>query len=154
MGEYVIPSITVQLGPSADVSEEMRLVVLESLANAGLEVAGWVPLQGEADPTKWPRVAEPSLRLFLSYSGAQDAERFQSEVGLKVGNALARIRGALPALPFSINTVVDGTVRWFSFRPSDSPEAIRRGASAVGSVIGSEAGALGWDDDARQWVTL
>lgn len=154
MGENVGPSITVQLAPSAHVSDDMRRLVLESVSNAGLEVAGWVPLTGEADLAEWPRVAQPSFRLILHWSDAADAERFPSEVGVKIGNALARIRGSIPDLPLSVNAVVDGTVRWFSFRPSDSPEAIRRGASALGAVLGSQSSSLGWDDDTRQWVTL
>jgi hypothetical protein len=153
-GDNEIPSITLQLAPSAHVSEDMRRVVLESVDEAGLAFAGWVPLQGEADLAKWPRVAQPSLTLILSWSDAQDAERFPSELGIKVGNALARIRALLPALPVGINVVVDRTVRWFSFRPSDSAEAMRRGASALESVFAGDSGAYGWDDEARHWISL
>jgi hypothetical protein len=151
MGNEVIPSISLQLAPSAHVTEEMRREVLEAVSNAGLAFTGWVPLEREADPTKWRRVAQPTLRLIVTWSGGQGSH---SELTSKVGDALARIRASLPALPVSINIVVDGTVRRFSFRPSDSPEAIRRGASAVWEVLGGDAGAHGWDDDARRWVNL
>lgn len=154
MREHKIPAITLQLAPSTHASEHMRRIILEAMSSAGLEVTGWVPLEGEADPVSWPRVAQPSLRLIISSLGEESLERSLSSVGLKIGDALARIRESLPGLPLSINIVVDGTKRWFSFRSSDSPEAVRRGATALGGVVASESGALGWDDDAAQWVIV
>src|SRR5260370_31501468 len=102
-----IPSITLQLAPSARVTEDMRRVVLKAVEDAGLEFSGWVPLQGQANIAKRPRVAQPSLSLIFSWSRVQAAEQFTTELGLRVGNALAGIRGLVPALPAGIYVEVD-----------------------------------------------
>lgn len=154
MGDTEITSIAVQLAPSAHVTEEMLRVVMDALSIAGIEVTGWVPLEGEADLSHWPRVAQPTFRLIVTGPRHRIANRKIADLNSKIADVLARIRSSLPALPVSINSVARDGVLWFNFRPSDSPEGIRRGIAALGEAMDRDAGALGWDDDTREWVAL
>jgi hypothetical protein len=148
-------AIGLQLAPSAHVTEDMRRAVLAAVTDAGIDVGGWVPLLGEANPTAWSvPVAQPSFRLIVSGSVDRSAEEVLLELGARVADALARVRSSVPSVPVSINAVSDDRRRWFSFRPSDSPDAVRRGVAALPTVLNGQDDALGWDDAPGKWIVL
>ena len=146
--------IQMQLAPSAHVTRELRRLVLAAVAEAGVEVDGWAPLPGDPNPADRTRIATPSLRLIVLGSANQTAEEALLQLATRISDALARIRSAAPSLPISINAVSDSGTRWFAFRPSDSPDAFRRGVAALPTVVSHQKMVHGWDDELGKWIVI
>jgi hypothetical protein len=147
--------VQIELAPSAHVTDEMRSAVLTAVRDAGLPMDGWLQLQGEARPEDWPdhRVAAPTLHLVVTTDAASATSVVVSRHS-PLGEALASIRERLPKLPLGIRSEATARKRWWGFKPTATPNDIRRGMNEVVQVDEDSSDAMGWDGSAGVWAPM
>ena len=148
-------ALTLELAPTAHVTDELRRDVLSSFAQQGFAGLSWEPLRGDPTPRPDIRIADPSLHLVISAIRDATHDAFLHEHAVAVGGALASVRDAHPELPIGVVLRDKDGVRRAAFRLEDGADTIREGMCLLANALGTLAsGAIGWSFDDRAWIAL
>ena len=146
-------SVEVEIGPEANVEPSVRPVIARAFNDVGLAWI-WVPLRGDRSTQIEAASGQAHLHVRLRSDADSSTEMLQTALP-GVGQALANVRAALPALPLGIETVsTGGRRRFFAFQLCNDSEALLAAIADLEEASRIEAGVLGWDDSEGAWRPL